>query len=30
MEKKMIEGKTIAITRSEDDSQEFIELITKE
>jgi len=26
----MIEGKTIAITRSEDDSQEFIELITKE
>jgi len=30
MEKKMIEGKTIAITRSKDDSQEFIELITKE
>ena len=26
----MIEGKTIAITRSKDDSQEFIELITKE
>ena len=26
----MIEGKTIAITRSEDDSQEFIDLITKE
>jgi len=26
----MIEGKTIAITRSEDDSREFIELITKE
>jgi len=26
----MIEGKTIAITRSRDDSQEFIELITKE
>jgi uroporphyrinogen-III synthase len=30
MEKKMIEGKTIAITRSKDDSQEFIDLITKE
>jgi uroporphyrinogen-III synthase len=30
MEKKMIEGKTIAITRSRDDSQEFIDLITKE
>jgi len=30
MEKKMIEGKTIAITRAEDDSQEFIDLITKE
>ena len=26
----MIEGKTIAITRSKDDSQEFIDLITKE
>ena len=26
----MIEGKTIAITRSRDDSQEFIDLITKE
>ena len=26
----MIEGKTIAITRAEDDSQEFIDLITKE
>ena len=26
----MIKGKTIAITRSEDDSQEFIDLITKE
>ena len=26
----MIEGKTIAITRAEDDSHEFIELITKE
>ena len=25
----MIEGKTIAITRAEDDSQEFIDLITK-
>jgi uroporphyrinogen-III synthase len=30
MEKKMIEGKTIAITRSKDDSQELIDLITKE
>ena len=26
----MIEGKTIAITRSKDDSQEFIDLITRE
>ena len=26
----MIEGKNIAITRSKDDSQEFIDLITKE
>ena len=26
----MIKGKTIAITRSKDDSQEFIDLITKE
>ena len=26
----MIQGKNIAITRSKDDSQEFIDLITKE
>jgi uroporphyrinogen-III synthase len=30
VEKKMIEGKTIAITRSKEDSEEFIDLITKE
>ena len=26
----MIDGKTIAITRSKDDAEEFIELVTKE
>ena len=26
----MIKGKTIAITRSKDDSEEFIDLITRE
>ena len=26
----MIEGKTIAITRSKDDSEEFIELVTQQ
>ena len=30
MEKSMMQGKIIAITRSEDDSEEFIDLVTKE
>ena len=30
MEMIMIEGKTIAITRSREDSEEFIELMTKD